>query len=61
MYHVELSLGEGSNFNLKPGDSIGILCPNPDKLVNALLHRLSVDGDRLITLLPRDSTADKSS
>jgi sulfite reductase alpha subunit-like flavoprotein len=58
---VELSLGQGSGFNLQPGDSVGVLCPNPDKLVDALLHRLSVDGDRLITLLPRDYAVDKSS
>jgi len=60
VYHVELSLGQGSGFNLRPGDSIGILCPNTDRLVTGLLRRLSVDGDRLISLVPRDAAVDQS-
>ncbi len=40
--HVELSI-EGTNFNFEPGDSIGILPENDEKLVDALLTALQFD------------------
>ena len=40
--HVELSI-EGTNFYFKPGDSIGILPENDEKLVDALLTALQFD------------------
>ncbi|MGE7112434.1 assimilatory sulfite reductase (NADPH) flavoprotein subunit [Lysinibacillus sp. NPDC047702] len=40
--HVELSI-EGTNFYFEPGDSIGILPENDEKLVDALLTALQFD------------------
>jgi len=42
-HHIELSI-EGSNFHFEPGDSVGILPENDDKLVDALLTALQFNA-----------------
>jgi len=32
----------------EPGDSVGIACPNPDELVDALLEKLNLEGSQLV-------------
>jgi len=40
--------------NLVPGDAFGLICPNPDNLVNPLLERLQLSGESTVQLKPRE-------
>lgn len=46
--HLELSLEE-SGMEFLPGDSIGILAPNPALLVDEIIATLSLDGEAVVT------------
>lgn len=48
---LEVDLGE-SAIQFKPGDSIGVKCPNPVNEVDALLSRLGLDGSKWVTIEP---------
>lgn len=46
---LEVDLGENAaDWQLRPGDSIGVLCQNSDELVGSLLGQLSLSGDPAI-------------
>ncbi|MBM7838742.1 sulfite reductase (NADPH) flavoprotein alpha-component [Alkalihalobacillus xiaoxiensis] len=47
--HLELSL-EGSGFQFKPGDSVGIYPENDEQLVDALLSELNYDGTEFVSI-----------
>lgn len=47
--HLELDV-RGSGFKYCPGDSIGVAPENNPQLVEALLHRLRCDGDRVFAI-----------
>lgn len=50
---LELDLDvTGLGWEFGPGDAVGIVCPNPEELVVALLKRLGVDGTRVIEIRP---------
>jgi sulfite reductase (NADPH) flavoprotein alpha-component len=42
--HLEIGL-DGSGLEWQPGDSLGVLIRNPDRLVEPLLEALALDGD----------------
>ena len=46
-WHIELDLS-GAQFDYHPGDSIGILPHNPQKLIEATLERLNATGEEEI-------------
>lgn len=43
VYHLEISL-ENSGIKYEPGDSLGVIAQNPDKLVDEILDSLKDDG-----------------
>lgn len=51
--HLALDIS-GSTMHYKPGDSIGIAVHNDDTLVEAIIKRLGVEGDRVFAVAPAE-------
>ncbi|KAI8815734.1 uncharacterized protein EV422DRAFT_502141 [Fimicolochytrium jonesii] len=55
---IELKLNiKGLKWSYEPGDAFGILCPNPDTIVNPLLTRLNLTPSSICDIQPKDASA----
>jgi len=50
----DLTIGELKDTKFNPGDSIGLVCPNPDCIVLPLLKRLGLKPDQVFDILCTD-------
>ncbi|MEX0983313.1 MAG: assimilatory sulfite reductase (NADPH) flavoprotein subunit [Bacteroidales bacterium] len=53
--HLELSL-EGSDITFSPGDSLGIIAPNPEGLVDQILERAKIRADSMVKIREEETT-----
>jgi sulfite reductase alpha subunit-like flavoprotein len=53
---IELDTKTSMSSLLVPGDSIGIVCPNPDYFVDMLNRRLGLEPNALINIATSDDT-----
>ena len=50
IHHIELALANNQIFNVKPGDSIGVIARNPSVLVNTILKLVNLTGNESVNL-----------
>ncbi len=55
-----MTLDVGREIRYKVGDSIGVVFPNNEEVVDKLIAHLKLNPDALLSIEPLDASADKS-
>jgi sulfite reductase alpha subunit-like flavoprotein len=55
----EMTLDVGREMRYKVGDSIGVVFPNNEEVVDKLIAHLNLNPDALLSIEPLDAAADK--